>query len=62
MHGEVRPHDTRRRQKLQETLGYLPMRRALVRLKNEPEGEYFGMRERRARALRRPARLAKTDM
>lgn len=61
VHGEVCADDVRRREKLQETLGYLPMRRALVRLKNEPEGEYFGMRERRARTPRRPARLTKTD-
>jgi hypothetical protein len=53
VHGEVRVDDVLRRKKLLETLGYLTMRRALVRLKYEPRGEYFGMRERKARAPRR---------
>ncbi|KHK54096.1 hypothetical protein PI87_16375 [Ralstonia sp. A12] len=61
VHGEVCADDVGRREKLQETLGYLPMRRALVRLKNEPEGEYFGMREGKSRAPRRSARQTKTD-
>lgn len=49
VHGEVRADDAGTHKKLQETLGHLAMRRALVRLKNEPQGEYFGMRERNAR-------------
>lgn len=62
VHGEVcADGGGERREKLQEALGYLAMRRALVRLKNEPEGEYFGMRERKVRAPRRPDRLAQTD-
>jgi len=53
VHGEVRADDFARREKLKETLGYLALRRALVRLKNEPPGEYFGMPERKERAPRR---------
>jgi hypothetical protein len=49
VHGEVRADDGERRSKLKETLGYLALRRALVRLKNEPPGQYFGMPERKAR-------------
>jgi hypothetical protein len=49
VHGEVCADDGERRSKLKETLGYLAMRRALVRLKNEPPGQYFGMPERKAR-------------
>ncbi|WP_063892232.1 hypothetical protein [Burkholderia ubonensis] len=56
VHGEVRADDGERRDRLKRTLGYLAMRRALVRLSNEPEGEYFGMRERKARSPRRPPR------
>ncbi|MDN7642367.1 hypothetical protein [Burkholderia cenocepacia] len=56
VHGEVRADDTERRDRLKRTLGYLAMRRALVRLSNEPAGEYFGMRERKARSPRRPPR------
>ncbi|CAI8694758.1 hypothetical protein EMIT0111MI5_280046 [Burkholderia sp. IT-111MI5] len=56
VHGEVRADDTDRRDRLKRTLGYLAMRRALVRLSNEPAGEYFGMRERKARSPRRPTR------
>ncbi|KWA13940.1 hypothetical protein WT38_02760 [Burkholderia territorii] len=56
VHGEVRADDTERRDRLKRTLGYLAMRRALVRLSNEPAGEYFGMRERKARSARRPSR------
>jgi len=48
VHGEVCAGDARHK-KLEETLGHLAMRRALVRMKNEPRGEYFGMRERKAR-------------
>lgn len=55
VHGEVCAGDAKR-EKLEETLGYLAMRRALVRLKNEPQGEYFGMRERKARHPRRSVR------
>ncbi|WP_405124614.1 hypothetical protein [Ralstonia pseudosolanacearum] len=50
VHGEIRADDTVRRQTLLQALGYLAVRRALVRLNNEPRGEYFGMRERKARA------------
>ncbi len=53
VHGEVSADDVGKREKLKETLGYLAMRRALVRLKGEPPGEYFGMREREARRPRR---------
>ncbi|WP_235212719.1 inovirus Gp2 family protein [Burkholderia paludis] len=56
IHGEVRADDTERRDRLKRALGYLAMRRALVRLSNEPAGEYFGMRERKARSPRRPPR------
>jgi hypothetical protein len=56
MHGEVRADDVGQRGKLKESLGYLAMRRALVRLKNEPPGQYFGTREREPR---RPRRLAR---
>jgi len=55
VHGEVSAGDAKR-EKLEETLGYLAMRRALVRLKGEPPGEYFGMRERKARRPRRSVR------
>ncbi len=47
VHGEVRADDHVRRGKLTEMLSYLAMRRALVRLKNEPAGVYFGKRERK---------------
>lgn len=53
VHGEVCAGDAIRRARLKKMLGYLAMRRALVRLKGEPRGEYFGMRERKARASRR---------
>ena len=53
-HGEVCVGDVRHKN-LEETLGHLAMRRALMRLKNEPRGEYFGMRERKARRPRRTA-------
>lgn len=56
VHGEVSADDAGQREQLRETLGYLAMRRALVRLKNEPPGEYFGMRERKARRSRRSVR------
>ncbi|NKA75003.1 inovirus Gp2 family protein [Ralstonia solanacearum] len=56
VHGEVCADDTARREKLKDKLGYLAVLRALVRLNNEPRGEYFGMRERKARASRRPAK------
>lgn len=46
--GEVRSGDYVRREKLKETLGHLAMRRALVRLKNEPRGQYFGLPNRRS--------------
>jgi hypothetical protein len=46
VHGEVRAEDHIRCEKLKETLSYLAMRRALVRLKNEPPGKYFGMSNR----------------
>ncbi|RDU98293.1 hypothetical protein DWV00_13320 [Trinickia dinghuensis] len=49
VHGEVCDDDTERREKLKETLSYLAMRRALLRLKNEPPGEYFGMSRRKPR-------------
>ncbi len=52
VHGEVHAIDFVRREKLKKTLGYLAMRRALLRLKNEPKGEYFGMRNRKPRAQR----------
>lgn len=51
VHGEVRADDTVPREKLKEVLGYLAVRRALVRLTGESEGEYFGMRERKPRIL-----------
>lgn len=50
VHGEVGADDPVRREKLKRTLGYLAMRRALVRLKDEPSGAYFGMPERKVRA------------
>lgn len=56
VHGEVCEDDDERRGKLKESLGYLAMRRALVRLKNEPPGQYFGTSEREPR---RPRRLAR---
>ncbi|WP_260859032.1 inovirus Gp2 family protein [Paraburkholderia sp. BCC1885] len=56
VHGEVRADDPVRPEKLKETLGYLAMRRALVRLKSEPPGAYFGMPERKARVPRRLVR------
>ncbi|MGY6122000.1 hypothetical protein ACW9YQ_16785 (plasmid) [Paraburkholderia strydomiana] len=56
VHGEVLAGDFVRREKLTKTLGYLAMRRALVRLNSEPAGEYFGMRERKTRARPRSAR------
>lgn len=56
VHGEVRADDVGQRGKLKESLGYLAMRRALVRLKNEPPGQYFGTRELEPR---RPRRLAR---
>jgi hypothetical protein len=52
VHGEVRDDDAGRREKLKETLGHLAMRRALLRLKNEPPGEYFGMSQRNPRRSR----------
>lgn len=58
VHGEVGADEEGVRAKLWETLGYLAMRRALVRLKGEPPGEYFGMRERKAR---RPRRTVPSD-
>ncbi|CAJ8828525.1 Uncharacterised protein [Burkholderia pseudomallei] len=51
--GEVGADERSKREKLKETLGYLAMRRALVRLKNEPPGQYFGLPERKARSPRR---------
>lgn len=54
VHGEVGADDLGRREKLKKTLGYLAMRRALVRLITEPRGEYFGMRNRKVRVPRRP--------
>jgi hypothetical protein len=59
VHGEVRSDEYGRREKLKETLGYLAMRRALVRLKNEPPGQYFGMPERKARRPRRSVKGAR---
>ncbi|MGN3963218.1 hypothetical protein ACS0ZG_09545 [Burkholderia gladioli] len=53
VHGEVGADERSKRGKLKETLGYLAMRRALVRLKNEPPGQYFGLPERKARSPRR---------
>jgi hypothetical protein len=53
VHGEVLADDPERPEKLKETLGYLAMRRVLVRLKNEPPGQYFGLPERKARSSRR---------
>lgn len=52
VHGEVSADASERQSKLTEMLGYLAMRRGLVRLKNEPDGVYFGMPDRKARALR----------
>ncbi len=52
VHGEVHADVPGRRGKLTEMLGYLAMRRGLVRLQNEPDGAYFGMPERKARAPR----------
>lgn len=51
--GEVHADHVMRCEKLREILGLMAMRRALVRLKNEPDGEYFGMQERKARSSRR---------
>lgn len=56
VHGEIRADDVSRREKLKEALGYLAQRRALVRQKNEPSGEYFGLPERKTRSPRRPVR------
>jgi len=56
VHGEVHADAFVQREKLKETLGHLAMRRALVRLKNEPPGQYFGMSELKARAPRRSAK------
>lgn len=55
VHGEVRADDSSRREKLKESLGYLALRRALVRLKDEPSGEYFGIPERKTRGPSRSA-------
>jgi hypothetical protein len=49
VHGEVRTDDAVLREKLKDVLGFLAVRRALVRLTSEPDGEYFGMRERKSR-------------
>jgi len=54
VHGEVDDHT--RFGKLKETLGHLAMRRALVRLKNEPPGQYFHMPDLEPRSTPRPAR------
>ena len=54
VHGEVRADDGPRRAALREALGYLARRRSLVRLESEFPGEYFGLRERKARRSRRP--------
>ncbi|WP_143040653.1 hypothetical protein [Paraburkholderia caballeronis] len=53
VHGEVRAGDAVLRKKLKEALGYLAMRRALVRLKNEPKGQYFDMKNRKPRSTPR---------
>ncbi|CAJ9727105.1 Uncharacterised protein [Burkholderia pseudomallei] len=53
VHGEVGADEHSKRGALKETLGHLAMRRALVRLKNEPPGQYFGLPERKARSPRR---------
>jgi hypothetical protein len=53
VHGEVGSDDRSKREKLKETLAHLAMRRALVRLKNEPPGQYFGLPERKARSPNR---------
>ncbi|SMF80593.1 hypothetical protein SAMN06295900_12268 [Trinickia caryophylli] len=50
VHGEVLAGDPVRRGKLTEVLSYLALRRALVRLKNEPPGAYFRTSDRKARA------------
>ncbi|WP_233827726.1 hypothetical protein [Paraburkholderia sp. ZP32-5] len=60
VHGEVRADDISRCEKLKEMLGYLALRRALVRLKNEPPGEYFRVSERQLRSPRRSVRGAET--
>ncbi|MFP6557773.1 hypothetical protein WJ542_05460 [Paraburkholderia sp. B3] len=56
VHGDVRADDVCGREKLRETLGYFACRRALVRLENEPAGEYFGIPERKTRGARRSVR------
>ena len=53
VHGEVRADDGSRPASLKEALGYLALRRSLVRLENEPPGEYFGLPERKPRRSRR---------
>lgn len=60
VHGEVGADDMARRGKLVETLGYLALRRVLVRLKSEPPGPYFGMAEREPRGERRPPKGGRT--
>ncbi len=53
VHGEIHSDDISGREKLSEALGYLALRRTLVRLENEPAGEYFGIPERKTRGSRR---------
>lgn len=48
VHGEVRADGDVRRRKLTQMLSYLAMRRALVRLKDEPAGVYFRTRDHKA--------------
>jgi hypothetical protein len=55
VHGEVCADDAKHK-KLEETLGYLAVRRALVRLKNEPPGQYFHMPDLKPRSTPRPAK------
>ncbi|WP_175848338.1 hypothetical protein [Burkholderia arboris] len=53
VHGEIAAGDIVRRGKLKQTLEYLAMRRALVRLRNEPPGPYFGLFGRGSQGERR---------
>ncbi|WGS50110.1 hypothetical protein LFL96_00955 [Paraburkholderia sp. D15] len=61
VHGKVRADDRVRLGKLTEMLSYLAMRRALVRLKNEPAGVYFRTPDRKARPLRRPSKTVQKE-
>ncbi len=54
VHGDVHETDV---PKLEQCLAYLVTRRALLRLKCEPPGSYFGTRQQKARRVRPVARM-----